>query len=446
MNEDNTKNRQRSVLEQASETQLLLEHYKSYKIHELLEPLNQTLKIFKILNSLNVQHSLNTLMILRNDFSVIMNVLTEKTFAAFDEKYSSLQAVANSPSIRSQNLNQSRGSKKAPGLQMSGIIDLTLDSSEGCEDIGVRNASEKSSNSVDYSIPHDVAQSTTITALPQGIQRSEHSSISQYIGEKPVLDGSGSTGPELAIQYAETQMQTANSTLWTPFDTQPLCSAPQEISLQTTPGSDTVSSFTKARKKGDPHRCNVCSKTFTRGTTLREHARSHTNEKPYKCSTCKKGFSRRKDCRCHELLHANAKEFHCGGWNLDELFDKPNGIYHGCGRSFTRMDAAKAHWNSLRGSECLRVLFELAKEANLHFIEQRHFDDSKCVCGNEFESIDELKIHLEVPFQSNCFKHDVMEIAAFSASDDYEDQKRTKIGISHCKDTDERFTTSEHSI
>ncbi|TGO56079.1 hypothetical protein BOTNAR_0230g00100 [Botryotinia narcissicola] len=283
MDEYNTENHQRSILKQASATQFLLERYKSYKTHELLMPLSRTLEVLEILNranvpnSLNVRRNLHALMRTREEFNVIMNVLTEQAIAAFDKKYSSLQAVANSAPIHSQNINQSRGSKKAPGLQMSGITDLTLDSSEGCEDIGVRNASEKSSDSVDYSIPHDVTQSTAITAPPQNIQRSEHSSISQYIGEKPVFDRSGSTGPELAIQYAETQMQTANSTLRTPFDTQPLYSAPQEISLETISGSETVPSSTAARRRGDPHRCNVCSKTFTRGTTLREHERSHTN-------------------------------------------------------------------------------------------------------------------------------------------------------------------------
>ncbi|THV53724.1 hypothetical protein BGAL_0043g00090 [Botrytis galanthina] len=439
MNEDNTKNHQRSILEQAPAIQLLLERYKCYTMHEILDSLDLKLTLLETMNSLNV------LTIWMNEFNFIIKLLNEKAIAAFHEKYSSLYKVANSTSIHSQDINQSRGSKKASGLQMSGITDLTLDSSEGCEDIGVGNTSEKSSNSVDYSIPHDVAQSTTITAPPQNIQSSEHSSINQYIGEKPVLDGSGSTGPELAIQYAETQMQTANSTLDAPLDTQPLCSAPQEISLQTTCGSDTVPSFTKARKKGDPHRCNFCSKTFTRGTTLREHARSHTNEKPYKCSTCRKGFSRRKDCRRHELLHANAEEFRCSGF-VDALEDER----FGCGRSFTRMDALKAHWNSRRGSECLKALFELGKIYHRHLRRQGLCGDVICDCGSKFESVDVLREHLELPFQSSCFRHEVIKIAAIYAMEDYEDRQKTKevaeIGISHCKDTDERFTTPEHGV
>ncbi|KAF7884198.1 uncharacterized protein EAF02_004534 [Botrytis sinoallii] len=406
MNEDNTKNHQRSILEQAPATQLLLERYRCYTTQELLESLDLKLALLETMNSLNV------LMIWRDDFNANINILNEKAIAAFHEKYSSLQSVANSPSIHSQNLNQSRRSKKASGLRISEIIDLTLDSNEGRVDIGVGNSSEKASNSADYSILHEVAQSTIITAPPQNIQSSDHSSINQYIGEKPVLYGSGSTGPELAIQYAETQMQTANSTLKAPFDTQPLCSAPQEISLQTTSGSETVPSFTKARNKGDSHRCNVCSKTFTRGTTLRDHTRSHTNEKPYKCSTCRKGFPRHKDCRRHERLHENAKEFQCGGQLGDERY--------GCGWRFTRMDALKAHWNSLRGSGCLKPIFEQVKEDIFYA------KDLICDCGSRFESADAFSTHLHVPLQSNCLRLVITGLAKIFALEDYDDRQRTK--------------------
>ncbi|TGO12011.1 hypothetical protein BTUL_0096g00080 [Botrytis tulipae] len=416
MNEDNTKNHQRSFLEQAPSTQLLLERYKCYTMYKLLDSLDLKLTLLETINSLNV------LKIWRADFNANINVLNEMAIAAFYEKYSSLQAAANSPSVHSQNLDQSRESKKASGLRISEIIDLTLDSDEGCLDIGVGNASEKSSNSVDYSIPHGVAQSTTIITPPQSIQRSEHSSINQYMGEKPVLDGSGSTDPGLDLQYAETQMQTANSTLRTPFDTQPLYSAPEEISLQTISGSETVPSSTAARRRGDPHRCNVCSKTLTRGTTLREHARSHTNERPYKCSICEKNFSRHKDCRRHELLHANAKEFHCGG-----RLNRHDQLGFGCGRGFTRMDALKAHWKSLSGADCLKALFERAKEINHDFLEQRHFDDTRCVCDNKFESIDDLEIHFEVPLQSSCLRQTVIETGLIFARGGFGDVALTLI-------------------
>ncbi|TGO53146.1 hypothetical protein BCON_0129g00290 [Botryotinia convoluta] len=308
MNEDNTKNHQRSILEQVPATQLLLERYRYYRMHKLLESLDQKIETLETMNSLNV------LMIWRDEFNANINVLNEKAIAAFHKKYSSLQATAKSSSIHSQNLNQSRGSKKPSGLRISEIIDLTLDNNEGCIDIGVGTASEKPSNLVNHFISHDVAQSTTTTAPLGSIQWFSYSSINQDMCEKQVFDESGMVDPEVAVQYAENLMETANSDFRAPLDTQPLYSAPQEMSPQPMSNSETVPSSTAARRRGDPHRCNVCSKTFTRGTTLREHARSNTNEKPYNCSTCRKGFSRRKDCHRHELIHLKTQRFCCYGF------------------------------------------------------------------------------------------------------------------------------------
>ncbi|KAF5869897.1 putative transcriptional regulator prz1 protein [Botrytis fragariae] len=420
MNENNSKNHQRSILEQNPKTQLMLERYKCYEIPELLDSLDQKLKILEMMNGLNA------LMIWRDEFNANINVLNEKATAAFHKEYSSLQATVKSPSIHSQKINQSRESKKASGLRISEIIDLTLDSNEGRVDIGVGNASEKPSNSVDYSIPHDVAQSTTTTAPPQSNQMYNNSPSNQDMGEKQVFNGSRMIDPELAFRYAENEMDFSDSDFRAPLDTQPSYSAPQEMSPQPMSNSETVPGSTAARRRGDPHSCNVCSKTFTRGTTLREHERSHTNERPCICSTCRKGFSRRKDCRRHELLHANAKKFYCAGHNPPRVFKTAEDKDSACGRSFTRMDALKAHWNSLRGSECLKVLFELEKEKRLYSIEQGLFDDTKCVCGDEFESVDGLKTHLEVPFQSSCLRQSVMDSGEFHVMNDYKYRQRTK--------------------
>ncbi|TGO26084.1 hypothetical protein BPAE_0066g00100 [Botrytis paeoniae] len=416
MNEDNSKNHQRSILEQIATTQLMLERHKCYEMHELLESLDLKLELLEAMNSLNV------LMIWRDEFNANINVLNEKAIAAFHKKYSSVQATAKSPSIYSQNLNQSRRSKKASGLRISEIIDLTLDSNEGCIDIGVGNASEKPSNSVDYFIPHD-AQSTTTTAPPLSNQMSNHSSVNRDMGEKQVFYESGMVDPELAVQYAENQMETANSDFRAPLDTQPLYSAPQEMSSQPMSNSETVPGTTAARRRGDPHSCNVCSKTFTRGTTLREHARSHTNERPYICSTCSKGFSRRKDCRRHELLHANAKKFYCTSRNRPVVFKTADDEDFGCGRSFTRMDALKAHWNSLRGADCLKVLFEQEKRDLVRGIELMFRPNWKCLCGSEFEIVDYLETHLDVPFRSSCLRHDVIKLAVSLAMRDFEERQ-----------------------
>lgn len=404
MNEYISKNHQRSILEQAPATQHLLERYKCYEIYKLFDFLCQQLK------QLEMMDKLNTLIIWRDEFNVIINVLNEKAIEAFHEKYNSLRATAKSTSRHSQNLNRSQASEKGSGLRISGIIDLTLESDEDCTEIGVGNANENPSSSVNYFMSHDLAQSTTTTSPSWDIQDFNNSSITRGMGEKQAFNGSGIIDPELAVQYAENQVEIYTPPV--PFHTLASNSTPQEISLETKSSSETAPGSTKSRKRGDPHQCSVCSKTFTRGTTLREHERSHTNEKPYKCTTCEKGFSRRKDCRRHELLHTNVRKFCCHFDDVDQNFFKTENPF-GCRRSFTRMDALKAHWNSLRGADCLKEIFELAKRS------VRVYQERVCFCGIDFETIDDLKAHLGNPFQTNCLKKDVMEMAEEIMVDQY---------------------------
>ncbi|KAM0128543.1 hypothetical protein ACHAO1_008923 [Botrytis cinerea] len=402
MNEYDYKNHQRSILEKAPATQYLLQQYKCHEIHKLLDFLCQQLKQLEMIDNSK------PLMIWRDEFNVIINVLNEKAIAAFHEKYSSLQATAKSTLVNSRSLNHSRASKKGSGLRISEIIDLTLESNEDYTEIGVGNANENPSSSVNYFMSHDLAQSTTTTSPSWDIQDFNNSSITRGMGEKQAFNGSGIIDPELAVQYTEEQMETYIPPI--PFSTPVSHSTPQENLLEPISSSETVPSSTRSRKRGDPHQCDVCSKTFTRGTTLREHERSHTNEKPYKCTTCEKGFSRRKDCRRHELLHTNVRKFCCHFDDVYQKFFKTEKPF-GCRRSFTRMDALKAHWNSLRGADCLKELFELAKRYTLA--------EQVCFCGIDFETIDDLKAHLSVPFQTSCLKNDVTEMAEEIMLDQY---------------------------
>ncbi|KAJ2479804.1 hypothetical protein IWW56_002865 [Coemansia sp. RSA 2131] len=65
------------------------------------------------------------------------------------------------------------------------------------------------------------------------------------------------------------------------------------------------------RRDSEPGRarnvCNVCSRDFTRPSSLKTHKRSHTGEKPYKCNYpgCFKRFSVLSNQRRHSKLHVN---------------------------------------------------------------------------------------------------------------------------------------------
>jgi hypothetical protein len=106
------------------------------------------------------------------------------------------------------------------------------------------------------------------------------------------------------------------------------------------------------RKEIPSFKCAQCPKKYTRSSTLREHARTHTNERPFLCTVCKKTFVRLKDRNRHENLHSGEKKFVCKG-----DFDSPESAW-GCGRKFAREDALVAHFRNKLGVACNFLLPE----------------------------------------------------------------------------------------
>lgn len=52
-----------------------------------------------------------------------------------------------------------------------------------------------------------------------------------------------------------------------------------------------------------PHRCDICSKTFTRKEHLLNHVRQHTGESPHRCTYCPKTFTRKEHLTNHIHQH-----------------------------------------------------------------------------------------------------------------------------------------------
>ncbi|EIN11888.1 hypothetical protein PUNSTDRAFT_99186 [Punctularia strigosozonata HHB-11173 SS5] len=82
-----------------------------------------------------------------------------------------------------------------------------------------------------------------------------------------------------------------------------------------------------------------CGSTFTRRFNLRGHLRSHTEERPYVCEWpgCGKGFARQHDCKRHQALHYQRTT---------------QNVCHGCGKTFSRLDALNRHLRSEGGADC----------------------------------------------------------------------------------------------
>lgn len=51
------------------------------------------------------------------------------------------------------------------------------------------------------------------------------------------------------------------------------------------------------------HKCNYCSKEFSKNFDLRQHVRSHTGEKPFQCIVCGRAFTQKSNVKKHMATH-----------------------------------------------------------------------------------------------------------------------------------------------
>lgn len=56
------------------------------------------------------------------------------------------------------------------------------------------------------------------------------------------------------------------------------------------------------------HKCQYCSKAFSRRAHMMEHQRSHTGNYKYRCPTCNKGFTRQKYMKDHKCRLSSPKD------------------------------------------------------------------------------------------------------------------------------------------
>ncbi|RXM93764.1 Zinc finger protein 574 [Acipenser ruthenus] len=102
---------------------------------------------------------------------------------------------------------------------------------------------------------------------------------------------------------------------------------PSTEAAQDSPEEEAAAAGSAASKRGGPHPCPHCGKTFRRRYHLRTHLVTHTGEKRFGCETCGKAFSCQSNLARHRVTHTGRKPYSC----------------QQCGKTFTQSGTLKQH-------------------------------------------------------------------------------------------------------
>uniref|UniRef100_A0A8C0UV59 ZFP64 zinc finger protein n=1 Tax=Cyanistes caeruleus TaxID=156563 RepID=A0A8C0UV59_CYACU len=161
-------------------------------------------------------------------------------------------------------------------------------------------------------VPSTQAQSTsrTIASETQTITVSAPEFVFEH-GYQTYLPSESTEPPAAAVVSTPPKARSKKSSSSSSLPLKKLSCLYPGCQFKTSYGMKDLERHRRTHTGDKPHKCEVCSKCFSRKDKLKMHMRSHTGVKPYKCKHCEYAAADSSSLNKHQRIHSNERPFKC---------------------------------------------------------------------------------------------------------------------------------------